>query len=563
MKTHATDAQKRAIKFLSRKHPDTVLPLLAERGGVVDALSFKQAHEIMDIVGQKHPYKKREERQKDDQWEERKRKQQEQRDRERREREELEDRQEQEREDDRDLLEDQQQDDERLDEQEQEEQKMQDNRQDQKMKKQGFRKGSMQEYIANKLREHNLDVPATRAAIADDIGKIPQLTFRRNVDGARVPYPLGNINDDSQAQTQHGRAIKTLFSVKRILLQGGEGRDEKKRDQREHDKLEDKQQNEEQKKDERDNRTAIELLAFIRSTRKYCEDKAADGKPLDEIGLRPVEYGAAMLSNSIPLVAIKHAMTMHFPPEARRALGVRDYDVLTFPGKKIEGVHGALPYSMAVINSRDGDGYRIPLTFTGPKGTGKTRLARDISRLMDLPFGMASMTSATSPSTFNGRPMVADDGSQALIAALSAMAQYADSDEKAAEYAKQAYDLARVRHSKGDTVVSEFVRIYGGGGVFLFDELDAADENLLLGVNAAIANNVFFNPATGKKIDQHPDFIPVAAMNTLGLGSGRDYNARNRLDAATLDRWNMGRVQIKLDPRIEESMFWNIINRKA
>ena len=42
-------------------------------------------------------------------------------------------------------------------------------------------------------------------------------------------------------------------------------------------------------------------------------------------------------------------------------------------------------------------------------------------------------------------------------------------------------------------------------------------------------------------------------MNTLGLGSGRDYNARNRLDAATLDRWNAGRVQITLDPRIEES----------
>jgi hypothetical protein len=51
-------------------------------------------------------------------------------------------------------------------------------------------------------------------------------------------------------------------------------------------------------------------------------------------------------------------------------------------------------------------------------------------------------------------------------------------------------------------------------------------------------------------------------MNTLGLGAGRDYNSRNRLDAATLDRWNAGRVQITLDPRIEEHMFWSIINDK-
>jgi len=48
-------------------------------------------------------------------------------------------------------------------------------------------------------------------------------------------------------------------------------------------------------------------------------------------------------------------------------------------------------------------------------------------------------------------------------------------------------------------------------------------------------------------------------MNTLGLGSGRSYNSRNRLDAATLDRWNMGRVQVHFDKRIAESMFFGIV----
>jgi hypothetical protein len=71
---------------------------------------------------------------------------------------------------------------------------------------------------------------------------------------------------------------------------------------------------------------------------------------------------------------------------------------------------------------------------------------------------------------------------------------------------------------------------------------------------------VFANPATGEIVERHPDFIPIAGMNTLGLGGGRDYKARNALDAATLDRWNAGRIQITLDPRIEESLFWAIIN---
>src|SRR3954454_139857 len=59
MATTATDHQKRAIKLLSRKYPDTVQPLLDERGGIVDNLTYKQAHEIMEVVGEKHPYKRR------------------------------------------------------------------------------------------------------------------------------------------------------------------------------------------------------------------------------------------------------------------------------------------------------------------------------------------------------------------------------------------------------------------------------------------------------------------------------------------------------------------------
>ena len=565
MHTVASDSQKRAIKFLSRKFPDTVLPLLAERGGVVENLSFKQAHEIMEVVGEKHPKggQKRDDfkqRQQDDQREQERRRleQQEQREQEferlKREQQEQEELREQEREQQEQDEHDQLQQDDDNQQKEQKEDDLKDQR------KFAPRKGSKQEYMANKLREHNLDVEATRAALADQIGQIPQLTFTENVDGARRPLPMGTLADDSQQQTQHGRALKTLFAVRRQLLLGGDGKREQKfeHQQRQQDKREDK----EHKKDERDNRSFVEYLAWCRQMRQYCKDKAADNQPLDKIGLRPVESGAAMLKQGISLAAVKHAMTLHFPPEARRALGVRDYDVTTHkPNERKDGIHAALPYCLDIVNARDHDGMRLLLTLIGDKGTGKTTLAKQIAKELQLPFGFVSMTSGTSPSAFNGRPMIADDGTQALIAALTNLSQIESDDGKALTYAKQALMLAKQRHAKGDTVMSQFVKLYGGGGVFLFDELDAADENLLLGLNAPLANGYFANPATGQKIEQHPDFIAIAGMNTMGLGATRDHGARNRLDSATLDRWNPGRVIIELDSRIEESMFWAIVNR--
>ena len=192
---------------------------------------------------------------------------------------------------------------------------------------------------------------------------------------------------------------------------------------------------------------------------------------------------------------------MHFPPEARRALGVTEYDVhdVTKPGERQDGIHAALPYCMSVIECRDFDGYRVPLTLIGPKGTGKTTLAkRHRQVLMDLPHGMVSMTSGTSPSAFNGRPRMADDGTQALRDGAGIQVARRGRSGKARSTPAGCGEARAAGDAKGDTVISQFVQIYGDGGVFLFDEMDAADANLLLGVNAAIANNVFANPATGE-----------------------------------------------------------------
>jgi hypothetical protein len=520
MQGDITPKQLRAITFMRRgQHSAMVEKMIAERGGQLGDFSKKQASEIITAVQEIEGGGQREQQQ-------------------------------------------QQKQDNRQNEQHEQKEDMEDENKRQN-RRSGFRPGSKQEIIANMLRANDMDPEKTKRALADQLGK-GELNFKQNQDGQRVPYPMGSLNDDSQQLTQFGRLTKTIFAVRRSLINGGQGGGEQKReDKQEREQRQEKQENKEQ----RQSREATELLAWIRQLREFCRQRDADGHPIDEIGLRQPEYGAAMLRGGIPLNAIKHAITMHYPPEARRALGVRDYDVQQFHTEdRIEGIHAALPYLMTLTSCRDFDGFRLPAALVGPKGTGKTTLARQLAKVLSelegktFEFGMVSMTSGTSPSAFNGRPRIADNGMTAMVMALAAQANVEDNDREAKKHAMAAVKLAQRAMAAGDVVISIFQKIYVNGGVFLFDEMDAADENLLLGVNAALANGVFANPATGEIVERHPDFIPIAGMNTLGLGGGRDYKARNALDAATLDRWNAGRIQITLDPRIEESLFWAIIN---
>lgn len=88
---------------------------------------------------------------------------------------------------------------------------------------------------------------------------------------------------------------------------------------------------------------------------------------------------------------------------------------------------------------------------------------------------------------------------------------------------------------------TEFYKVFTQGGLFFLDEMDASIPEVLVLLNAAIANGYFEFP-NGKEFAD-PNFRVVAAGNTIGSGADEQYTGRLVLDQATLDRF----VSIEFD----------------
>lgn len=98
-----------------------------------------------------------------------------------------------------------------------------------------------------------------------------------------------------------------------------------------------------------------------------------------------------------------------------------------------------------------------------------------------------------------------------------------------------AYQLQGFINAEGKYMETDLYRAYTGGGVFLFDEIDASSAQALLAFNAIAANDLAAFPCGTVK--RHPDFVIIAAANTFGGGADAQYVGRSQLDAATLDRF--------------------------
>lgn len=137
---------------------------------------------------------------------------------------------------------------------------------------------------------------------------------------------------------------------------------------------------------------------------------------------------------------------------------------------------------------------RNNVLLVGPAGTGKTHASKSVSEALELEFWYNAISGQSTMSQFFG---------------------YMD--------------------ATGKYITTAFREAYEKGGVYLLDEFDAGNANILTSLNAAIANGLASFP--DGMIKAHPDFVCIAAANTYGTGATSEYNGRNRLDAATLDRF--------------------------
>lgn len=135
----------------------------------------------------------------------------------------------------------------------------------------------------------------------------------------------------------------------------------------------------------------------------------------------------------------------------------------------------------------------IPM-IVGPAGTGKSTAAEQLSRDLGLRFYMANRIQNT-------------------------------------------FELVGFVNAAGEYVTTQFYEAYTKGGIFLFDEVDASSPEALVTINAAIAQGYMAFPGHPTALPMHKDFKAICAGNTFGTGSTLQYTGRNKLDAATLDRF--------------------------
>lgn len=167
------------------------------------------------------------------------------------------------------------------------------------------------------------------------------------------------------------------------------------------------------------------------------------------------------------------------------------------------GSHYLLPTGTARVAA----GMNVMLV--GPAGTGKSWLAHDIARALGVPCREISVTTQTQDWRINGA-------------------------------------------NTATTFIRGVAReCYEHGGLLLIDEFDNGSPNFLAGLNLLLSSDTY-TFADGVTVERHPQFYVVATANTIGEGGTAQYNARNKVDGATMDRFVL--LFVDMDPSIEDNM---------
>jgi cobaltochelatase CobS len=162
--------------------------------------------------------------------------------------------------------------------------------------------------------------------------------------------------------------------------------------------------------------------------------------------------------------------------------------------------HSKYSYVKKVVSSG------MPVLLSGPAGSGKSTMAMQVAEDLDLSFSSVSCTKQMSVN--------------ALLGFISINGVY---------------------------IPTQFRDAFQNGKVFLLDEIDAADPNVLLCLNTIENGFISFPDGIIKK---HPNFRLIATSNPADAHA--TYTGRSKLDFSTLDRYF--HIILDRDPELELSL---------
>jgi hypothetical protein len=384
-----------------------------------------------------------------------------------------------------------------------------------------WRRGSKRHMIAQCAEAH-----LTRRQAFDQLRELTEqgiepMVFKANVHGTRIAKPLSRQLLELKFEINRVYRLLEISGQDLDTKNEAEEMDEEETPDDESSPDEDEEEEEiieEEKPVKASGKSKIEdakklFLAEVRRIRNFCESRASSGDTLDHISMRPAQAGAKLIPAGVPVEALLAAMCLHWPDGAKRDANIPNFDFVKFSrsvmqarGIETGAYHDLFGYALLLAENR------IPIMLVGQFGTGKSHIAKQLASFLDVEYAETPMTPGATRGDLLGR------------------------------------------HTVSDFIGAEFVRLYESGGVFNFEEIDASDPSMLIVLNNALAQDTLYNSVNGQKVTRSENFIAVSTANTFGLGATREYVARERLDAATIDRWRMGRIVVPIDEKVEEAI---------
>ena len=184
-------------------------------------------------------------------------------------------------------------------------------------------------------------------------------------------------------------------------------------------------------------------------------------------------------------------------------------------GSKVEVKEGLYHSAFPTLLRMIGAGMHVYLP--GPPGTGKSHMAEQVANTLGWKFGAISLGPTTPESRLWGGMDANGHFHEPLLIQCLRYAQ--DNPEH--------------------------------GAIFCLDEMDNGHSGIIATLNSLMANGWVTAP-NGDIIRVGANFSFIACANTYGTGPTAEFSGRNKLDAATLDRFQY--VPVPTDLNVESTM---------